>query len=272
MPHLDLDPHTRLHYRVWGQGRPLLFLHGWALSADAWSGPMLHLSEQGFRCVGYDRRGHGRSGDPGWGYDFDTLADDLAALLDHLDLRETTLIAHSIGAGEAVRYLARHGSGRVARLALVAPMGPRLRQAPDFEAGLPPEDFQALRQRWREDFPGWLAENAGPFFGPEVPPATIQWGLQMAMQCSLKAALASNEALERADLRADFAAVPVPTLILHGDADQSLPLELAGREAARLLPRSRLEVYPGAPHGLMFSHLPQLNRDLLAFIREGGAA
>jgi pimeloyl-ACP methyl ester carboxylesterase len=177
-----------------------------------------------------------------------------------------------MGCGEATRYLTRHGAGRVSRLAFLAPATPRLRQGPDFPEGTPSTYFEDMRQSWQKDFPDWLTENAPPFFGEGVSPAITQWCIQAALQCSLKAAIACNQSLEHADFRAEFAAIDLPTLILHGDADVSAPLDLTARPSSRLLKNSRLEIYPGAAHGLVFTHLDRVNRDLSAFLKEPSVA
>jgi non-heme chloroperoxidase len=267
-PFIETRDRTRLFYRNWGKGKPVVFISGWALNSDAWQYQMIHLAEQGLRCIAYDRRGHGRSSDPGQGYDYDTLADDLAALLNELDLREVTLVGHSMGGGEIVRYLSRHGAARIARAVLLAPITPFLLKTADNPEGVDKRVFEQLRAAWSKDFPKWLADNARPFFVPETSPELLQWGINLSLQCSLKAAFDCNRAATETDFRAELAKITVPTLIIHGTADKSAPLELTGRKTARLIPGSQLKVYEGAPHGLFITHLERVNRDLLAFIKD----
>lgn len=259
---------VELYYRDWGTGRPVVFLSGWALTSEMWAYQMQPLSEQGLRCIAYDRRGHGRSSDPGRGYDFDTLADDLAAVLDALDLREVTVVAHSIASCELTRYLSRHGSGRIARLVYLAPVTPFLLKTPDNPDGVDGAVFEHVRNHfYLRDFPGWLADNARPFVVPETSAAMVEWIANMMRGCSMKAVIDCNRAMTSTDFRAELARIHLPTLVIHGDKDASAPLELTGRKTARLIPGARLEVYEGAPHGLFVTHLERLNADLLAFVK-----
>jgi non-heme chloroperoxidase len=231
-----------------------------------WDYQMAAFADEGFRCIGFDRRGHGRSDQPANGYDFDTFADDVAALVDHLDLSGLTLIAHSMAGGEAVRYLARHGSQRVVRLVLLAPTTPMLLKSDENPNGAAREGFEALWAQWKRDYPKWIADNVAPFFIPETSPAMMRWGANL-LQTSLPITLACARAMVEADFRPEMGDIDVPTLIIHGDRDRSAPLELTGRPSAELIPDCRLLVYPGAPHGLMFTHMDQLNADLLRFTR-----
>jgi pimeloyl-ACP methyl ester carboxylesterase len=258
---------ANLLYKDWGAGKPVVFVHSWAASSDMWQYQMIHLANQGLRCVAYDNRGHGRSSDPGQGYDFDTLAGDLATTLERLGLREATLVGHSMGCGIIVRYLSRYGAGRVARVALLAPTTPFILKTEDNPDGVDKTIFERLRAIWSKDFPKWLADNARPFFTPETSPEMIQWGLKMAMQTSLKAALDCNRAVTDTDFRAELSKITTPALISHGDADASAPLELTARKTARLIPGSQLKVYEGAPHGFFITHMDRLNRDLHDFIK-----
>src|SRR5215475_2928534 len=257
---------ANLFYKDWGKGEPVLFVHSWALNSDMWQYQMIHLAGQGLRCVAYDSRGHGRSSDPGQGYDYDTLADDLAAVIEQLNLREVTLVGHSMGGGEVVRYLSRHGARRITRAVLVAPSTPFILKTADNPDGVDRSVFEQLRATWSKDFPKWLADNARPFFTPETSPEMIQWGIRMCLQASMKALIDCNRTDTETDFRAELPRITTPTLIIHGDKDVSTPLEMTGRKTARLIPGSRLEVYEGAPHGLMFTHMDRFNRDLLAFI------
>ncbi len=260
-----------LFYRDWGQGEPVVFVASWSMPSDSWSYPMLALSEQGFRCVAFDRRGHGRSSDPGRGYDFDTLADDIAAVLGALDLRGLTLVGHSVAGAELVRYLTRHGNGRVARIALVSTTTPLLLKMADNPNGIDAAVFESMRaDQLMRDFPKWIEDNLGPFATPQTSPQMLEWVRGMALQASLQALVHLNRALTKEDFRAELAEIAVPTLVIHGDHDVSSPIDLTGRATAELIPGARLKVYEGAPHGLFVTHIDRLNADLLAFI-QGGA-
>jgi pimeloyl-ACP methyl ester carboxylesterase len=258
---------ANLFYKDWGNGKPVVFVHSWALDSDMWQYQMIHLADQGLRCVAYDNRGHGRSSDPGQGYNYDTLADDLAATLERLNLRDVSLVSHSMGCGVVVRYLSRHGAGRIARAAFVAPITPFLLKTEDNPDGVDKRIFEQLRAMWSKDFPKWLADNARPFFTPETSPEMIQWGLKMGMRASLKAVIDCNRAVTDTDFRAELPKITAPALIIHGDKDVSAPLELTGRKTARLIPGSQLKVYEGAPHGLFITHMDRLNQDLHDFVK-----
>jgi pimeloyl-ACP methyl ester carboxylesterase len=230
-----------------------------------WQYQMAPLSS-GARCIAYDRRGHGRSSQPGHGYDYDTLADDLAAVIERLDLKDAVLVGHSMGAGEIVRYLTRHGAGRVSRIVLVAPVTPFLLQTADNPNGVPAAAFQSFRAAWCQDFPKWLSDNSGSFFVDETSQALRQWLMSMPAQCALKAVIECNKAFSETDFREELPRVGILTLIIQGDKDASAPLDLTGRRTAQLIPRAELRVYEGAPHGLFVTHMARLNADLAAFI------
>lgn len=271
-PYIAARDGTALYFKDWGTGRPVVFVHGWGLGADMWEYQMPALAAAGLRCVAYDKRGCGRSGQPWSGYDYDTMADDLAAVIEQRDLRDVTLVAHSMGAGDVVRYLARHGTRRVARAVLVAPTTPFLLQTPDNPEGVPRAMFDAVIAALEEDRPAYLAAAARAFFGtgkPDLPvsPDLVRWGIALALQGSPRAALDMFRASFETDFRADLRALDLPVLIVHGDVDQQVPVQISGRKSAALIPGSRLAVYEGAPHGLMFTHRERLNRDLLAFVR-----
>jgi non-heme chloroperoxidase len=266
--YIETDDRTSLFLRDWGSGAPVLFVHSWGVNVDLWQYQMVPMSGQNLRCMAFDRRGHGRSTEPGHGYTADRLADDLGAVIQQLDLRNLTLVGHSIGCAEIVRYLSRHSADRVARIALVSPTLPYISKTHDHPDGvLPPETAEQLRARMATDFPGWLAENARGFFAPETSQAMVDWGVRMIAQTPLKVALDCNRVFFETDFRADLAKIQTPTLIIHGDKDLSAPLELTGRKTAQMIPGSRLIVYEGAPHGLMFTHRERLNADLLAFVK-----
>jgi non-heme chloroperoxidase len=261
------DDGVNLFYRDWGQGEPVVFVSSWSLSSDSWAYQMLHLSEQGLRCVAFDRRGHGRSSDPGVGYDFDRLADDLAAVLNALDLRNVTLVGHSMGPGEIVRYLTRHGSDRVARIVMVGTITPLLARTDDNPDGIDATIFETFRsESLMRDFPKWLEDNIRPFVTPETSPEMMAWVKDMAMQASLKALLDCHRAITSADFSRELAEITVPVLVIHGDRDVTCPIGL-GRRTAELMPNATLSVYEGAPHGLFLTHMDRFNRDLLAFVR-----
>lgn len=257
---------TPLFFRDWGEGPAVVFAASWALPSAMWQYQMTALTDAGLRCIAYDRRGHGRSGDPGGRYNFSTLADDLACVIESLDLEHVTLVGHSMGCCEIARYLSRHGADRIARLAFLAPAGPILKKTADHSEGIDPAIFEAVRSIWRQDFPKWLAENARPFVMPDTPQAAIDWFMAMMRETSLQAAIELNRELTDADFRAEMRDIDLPTLILHGTNDASAPLELTGRRCAQLIRGSELKIYDGAPHGLFLTHAGQVNRDLLNFI------
>lgn len=259
---------TPLFVRSWGTGTPIVFMSGWTLSSAMWGYQMAPLSRQGFRCVAYDRRGHGRSGDPGGGYDFDTLANDLEAVLRRLELQRACLVAHSFAAGEAVRYLSRHGAHRLSGLVLLAPAAtPFLRQTPDNPHGLPDAAIAAVSEQFASAFPAWAEANSGPYFTPGTSHKVVDWTLDMMLQTSLQAAIECNRIQMTTDFRAELARIELPTLVIHGDRDASAPLELTGRPTAQLIRSARLQVYADAPHGLYFTHQQRLNQDLASFVR-----
>ena len=264
---IETNDRTTLFHKDWGSGRPVVFLHGWALNSDMWQYQMIHLANQGFRCIAYDRRGHGRSSDPGRGYDYDTLAGDLASVMERLDLRDAVLVGHSMGAGEVVRYLTRYGTKRVSRALLLAPTLPFILKTEDNPDGVDRHVLDTVRARYCTDFPKWLADSAPPFFLPETSPEMVQWAVRMALQASLKALVDANRTDTEADFRPEMRKIATPTLIIHGDRDHSAPLDFTGRRTAKLIPGSELKVYEGAPHGLFITHMERLNRDLLAFVK-----
>ena len=267
MPFITARDGAELYWREWGAGAPILFLSSLGCGSRMWDYQMAAFADEGYRCIGFDRRGHGRSDEPAAGYDFDTFADDIATLVDDLDLSGLTFIAHSMAGGEAVRYLSRHGMKRVARLILLAPTTPMLIKTHDNPNGAPREGFDGLWAQWKRDYPKWVDDNLAPFFIPETSPAMMRWGVTL-LQTSLPVVLASSRAMVEADFRAEMRRMDVPTLIIHGDRDRSAPVELTGRPSAELIPGCKLLVYPGAPHGLMFTHMGELNADILRFLRE----
>jgi non-heme chloroperoxidase len=268
-PFVEAHDGTRLFWRSWGEGTPtILFDAAWALPSQAWQYQMARLSEAGCRCVAFDRRGHGRSDDPGAGFDMDTLASDLAAVIEQLGLRDIVLVGHSLGAAECVRYLTNHGAPRVRRLALIAPTTPCLGRSADNPDGLDPQLFQRMRAAFVNDFPGIVGANIRPFVDATTSDRMIDWIMEMMSSTSLKAVLECNRAFTTADFRAELPRIATKTLIIQGDADMSAPLELTGRKTAALLPNCRFEIYPDAPHGLIFTHMDRVSADLLAFARD----
>jgi pimeloyl-ACP methyl ester carboxylesterase len=267
--HLVTRDGVALFRRDWGSGPPVVFLASWSQPSDSWFQPMQAMAEGGFRCLAYDRRGHGRSADPGFGHDYDTLADDLAEMLAAHHLRDATLVTFSAGAGEAVRYLTRHGRARVARLAMIGPTTPLLERRADNPDGLDPEALAALRAAIARDFPAWLAEAARPFGSPAASQAMLDWVCGLALQASLPALLAFHRTLSSTDFRDELRRLDLPVLVIQGERDETCPLDLTGRPTAALVPGARLLVYPGAPHGLPVSDPERLTADLLEFARSG---
>jgi non-heme chloroperoxidase len=273
MPYVTTNDATDLFYRSWGDGPAVVFTHGWALSSELWQPEMLKLAKAGFRCVAYDRRGHGRSDDPGRGYDFDTLADDLATVLDALDLKAATLVGHSMGNGEIARYLTRSGDGRVARVVMVAPALPFALKTPaNPEGWTEPAIIEGWRALWATGFAEWLAPAAIAAYGPEASPDRVQQTIRVMLQASVQAVIETNVSGVETDFRDELAQISVPVLVLHGDADQSCPLEATGRKVVGLVPDSRLKVYPGAKHTLIGSHVDEIVADIVAFAGEARRA
>ena len=249
-PFIQARDGTQLYWTQWGKGRPILFLNGANLTTQMWDYQMVAFADQGYRCIAFDRRGHGRSDRPLGGYDYDTFADDVASVITALDLRDLTVVAHSMGSGEIVRYLTT----------------PYLLKTADNPNGVPASAFEAVRASWRKDFPKWVADNTAPFFTPETSPAMMQQLAALMMQCSVPTAIECQKALAATDFRRDLAKITVPALVIHGDRDVSAPLALTGKPTAALIPGGRLKVYPGAPHGLMYTHMELLTDDILQFI------
>jgi pimeloyl-ACP methyl ester carboxylesterase len=263
---VERDDGTALFHRDWGQGKPIVFVHSWAVNSDMWAYQMMPLVRAGYRCIAHDRRGHGRSSDPGRGYDYDTLSDDLAALIETLDLHDVTLVGHSMGCGEILRYCTRHGASRLRRIALLAPVAPFMLKTTDNPDGIDNAFFQAARTAWQRDLPRWIAENTAPFFTPDTSPQIAQWCVNMLLQASLQAIVESSVAAAETDFRAELTRIATPALVIHGTADVSAPLALTGQRVAKLIPGSELRVYEGAPHGLFVTHLERINADLLRFV------
>lgn len=263
---------TVLSYKDWGKGPPILFSHGWPLSADAWEGQMVFLAAHGFRCIAHDRRGHGRSSQPWEGNDMDTYADDLSVLLEALKLERVTLVGHSAGGGEVARYIGRHGTGRVARVVLVGSVTPLLMQSPSNPRGVPLTTFDGLRAGLLEDRSAFFTEFTAAFFGANRKSAHVSQGVRdafwlQAMQGGLQNELDCIRAFSETDFTADLAKFDVPTLIIHGDDDQIVPIDTTARATLAHVKGAVLKVYAGGGHGLADTRRAELNRDLLAFVK-----
>jgi pimeloyl-ACP methyl ester carboxylesterase len=256
----------RLAYLDRGRGAPVVFIHGWSLGSAIWSLQTDWLAERGLRVVAYDRRGHAGSDKPADGYDFDTLAADLAAVLDQLDLNDVTLVGHSMGAGEVARYLARHGRQRIARTLLVAPTTPFALKTADNPDGIDRAVYDKIVATLEADPPAYLAAGAPGFFGRGAEPEMVEWGLSIARQASVPALVKCLRAFSETDFRADMRAFTMPTLIVYGTGDVPSMAKNAARTAA-LIAGSRVAPYEGAPHGLFLTDPARFNRDLLEFIR-----
>ncbi|MER5299428.1 alpha/beta fold hydrolase [Streptomyces lasiicapitis] len=273
MPLFTVKDGTQLHYEDWGTGRPVILLTSATMNSRMWEFQAPYLAGQGLRCILPDRRGFGRSERPWDGYDYDTLADDLAALIDHLALSDVTLVGYAMGGGEAVRYLARHGSQQVARLALVCSTTPYLLRAPDNPDGIEAAVLEEAIAAITTDRAAYMAQCAVLFFGgsqatPDslpLSPQLVDFMTRQALDGSLRATVEITRTLFTEDLRADLCAVDVPTLIVHGEADPTAPLELCAHRSACLIPGSRTVVYEGAAHGLFATHADRLNTELLQF-------
>ena len=263
---------TQIYCKDWGRGPVVTFSHGWPLNADAWDGQMLFLAQQGFRVVAHDRRGHGRSEQASSGNDMNGYADDLAAVLETLDLRDATLVGHSTGGGEVVRYVARQGTKRVAKVVLIAAVPPLLLKTAANPEGLDLEVFNGLRAGLAGDRSQFYKDLAIQFYGANRPGAKVSQGILdqfwlWSMQSGLKNAYDSIKAFSETDFTEDLKKIDVPTLLLHGEDDQIVPVHDSSRKSARLIENVKDIYYPGAPHGLTATHQDQINADLLAFLR-----
>ncbi len=259
---------TNLFFRDWGSGRHFVFLAPWRLHSGWWEYQMAHLTARGARCVAYDRRGHGRSDETTGGYNFDVLADDLASVVEQLDLHDVTLVGQSLGCGEMVRYLSRYSGPRVTRVVFIAPITPQIVRSPSNPQGVDSDYLEKVRAVLSADRPKAIAESAPAFFGaPQNAVSTemMAWWTDMLMKCSLRVLLELHKVFTVTDFSAELSKVRLPTLIIHGDNDTSTPIEFTGRKTANLIRGSRLTVYAGAAHGLPITHMDRLNRDLLEF-------
>jgi len=258
---------TNLFIRDWGEGRPVIFVASWALASTMWAYQVAHLSDQGMRCVALDRRGHGRSDLARSGFDMDTFADDLAAVVERLGGKDVALVGHSMGCAEIIHYLDRHGSGRVGKVALLAPAAPYLVRTADNPYGAPQAYHDANLAAQARDFPGWIEANKKPFFTPDTSPAMMDWLCDEMRATPTPVAIATFRAVLAKDLRPALGRIDRPTLVIQGDKDASAPLEITGRRVAAGIKGAELKVYPGAPHGLFVTHMEQVNRDLETFLK-----
>jgi non-heme chloroperoxidase len=261
---------TQLYYKDWGTGQPVVFSHGWPLSADAWEDQMLFLATRGYRCIAHDRRGHGRSSQPWSGNDMDTYADDLAALVEALDLTNAIHVGHSTGGGEVARYIGRHGTKRVAKAVLISAIPPLMLKTPANPGGLPLEVFDGIRAGVLADRSQFFQDLGAPFYGANRPGAKVSQGLLdsfwlQGMQAGLKNAYDCIRVFSETDHTGDLRKFDVPTLILHGDDDQIVPIGASALLAAKIVAGSMLKIHSGAPHGMCSTHKDQVNADLLSF-------
>lgn len=266
-----------IFYKDWGAGQPVVFSHGWPLSADAWDEQLFHFASNGFRAIAHDRRGHGRSSQTWKGNDMNTYADDLAALVDELDLTNAIHIGHSTGGGEVVRYIARHGTERVAKAVLVGAVPPLMLKTAQNPEGLPIDVFDGIRAGVLADRSQYFQDFSAAFYGANRSGSKVSKGTRdqfwrLGMQAGLVALYECVKAFSETDFTADLAKVDVPTLVIHGDDDQVVPINDSALKTAKLIKGATLKVYQGAPHGLMSTHQAQFNSDLLAFARQPAEA
>jgi non-heme chloroperoxidase len=263
---------TEIYYKDWGEGQPVVFSHGWPLTADAWDDQMLFLASNGYRCIAHDRRGHGRSSQPWNGNEMNTYADDLFALVEALDLRNAIHIGHSTGGGEVARYLGRHGTARAAKAVLIGAVPPRMLKTAANPGGLPMETFDGIRAGVLADRSQFFMDLTIPFYGFNRPGAKVSQGVRdsfwmQGMQAGYKNALDCIKAFSETDFTEDLKKIDIPTLIMHGDDDQIVPIGASAMQSAKLVKNATLKVYPGLSHGMCTINKDQINSDLLAFIK-----
>jgi non-heme chloroperoxidase len=263
---------TQIYYKDWGSGQPAVFSHGWPLSADAWDDQMLFLGERGYSVIAHDRRGHGRSSQPWNGNDMDTYADDLAALVEALDLKSAVHVGHSTGGGEVARYIGRHGTKRVAKAVLIGAIPPLMLRTAANPSGLPIDVFDGIRASVLADRSQFFKDLTGPFYGANRPGAKVSQGLRdsfwlLGMQAGFKNVFDCIKAFSETDHTEDLRKLDAPTLLIHGDDDQIVPIGASAHAAVKIAPKAQLKVYPGAPHGLCSTHKDRVNADLLAFLK-----
>jgi non-heme chloroperoxidase len=271
-PTITTKDGTQIYYKDWGSGQPIVFSHGWPLTADAWEDQMIFLGAQGYRCIAHDRRGHGRSSQSWDGNEMDTYADDLAELVDALDLKDAIHVGHSTGGGEVARYIGRHGTARVAKAVLISAVPPLMLKTPANPGGLPIEVFDEIRTNTLADRSQFFKDLSAPFYGANRPGAKVSQGLRdsfwlQGMLGGLKGIYDCIKAFSETDFTEDLKKFDVPTLILHGDDDQIVPIGAAGMLSSKIVKGAIFKVYPGAPHGMCSTLKNQVNADLLAFIK-----
>ena len=271
MPTITTKDGTQIYYKDWGSGQPVIFSHGWPLSADAWDEQLMFLANKGYRAIAHDRRGHGRSSQTWAGNDMDTYADDLAALTEQLDIKDAVHVGHSTGGGEVARYIGRHGTKRVAKALLVGAIPPLMLKTASNPVGLPIEVFDGLRASVAMDRSQFYKDLSAPFYGANRPGSKVSQGVRdqfwrLSMQVGLKAAYDCIQVFSETDHTEDLKKFDVPTLFIHGDDDQIVPMVAASPLAAKIVKGSVLKIYPGAPHGLTSTHRDQFNADMLAFL------
>ena len=262
---------TQIYYKDWGTGKPVVFSHGWPLDADAWDSQMLFLVSKGYRVIAHDRRGHGRSGQPSEGNHMDTYADDLAALLDTLDIQGAMLVGHSTGGGEVAHYIGRHGTKRVSKAVLIGAVPPLMLKTEANPLGLPMDVFDGIRKATLEDRSQFFKELAMPFYGYNRAGAKVSQGVidsfwRQGMAGSIKGIYDCIKQFSEVDYTEDLKKIDVPTLVLHGDDDQIVPIDAAGRQTAKIVKDATLKVYEGGQHGMCTVEADKVNADLLEFI------
>ncbi len=273
MSTITTTDNTQLYFKDWGKGQPVVFSHGWPLSADAWDDQMVYLATHGYRCIAPDRRGHGRSSQPWNGNEMNTYADDLALIVKTLDLKDVIHIGHSTGGGEVARYIGRHGTQRVAKAVLIGAVTPLMLQTPANPGGLPIEKFDEIRAAVLADRSQFFRDLSEPFYGANRPETKVSQGLRdsfwmQGMQAGFKSVIDCIKAFSETDFTDDLKRFDVPTLILHGGDDQIVPIEASAILTSKLVKGSVLKVYPGAPHGLCATQKDEINKDLLTFFKQ----
>jgi non-heme chloroperoxidase len=269
---IETEDGTQIYYKDWGRGQPVVFSHGWPLSADAWEDQMVFLGANGYRCIAHDRRGHGRSSQPWTGNEMDTYADDLATLTEALDLTNAIHVGHSTGGGEVARYIGRHGTKRVAKAVLIGAVTPLMLKTPSNPGGLPMNAFDQIRAGVTGDRSQFFKDLSAPFYGANRPGSKVTQGLRdsfwlQGMQAGFKGVIDCIKAFSETDFTEDLKGIDVPTLIMHGDDDQIVPIGASAMLSAKLVKGSTLKIYPGLPHGMCSTHKDVINADLLAFFK-----